>query len=180
MSNRTGLRLVSDGDGGYSLVRVAEDQRQRFNSPVGTGMRMKYIAMYDNGHNRRFYREKEFDQYARIQSYKDSCLLSNIIARFTNGDVSALSKVQGAYVDTTLFPGDTRSSLDLINRTRGVFDGLSKEEKARYHNDFGNFIGSFGNSAGIDAFIQSRMKEAAPVASAAPSSESTGGVNNES
>lgn len=181
MANVTGLRLVH-ADDGYELQRaVSPPERRYVNS--GRALRTKYLAYYDNGHNRRFSREKEIDQDARIQSFEHSCLLSTIVARATNGDVSVLQKARGIYCDTTGMPMDSRGAHDLINRTRGVFDALSKEEKARYHDDFANFIGSFGSTAGIEAFVQSRLNKSASAASAtaaAVPTSSNGGDSNES
>lgn len=42
--------------------------------------------------------------YDFIQSWKDSVDINVILARYANGDVDALSKVQGAYGDFSQFP----------------------------------------------------------------------------
>lgn len=182
----TGFRWICNADGEYELVKVLPEKKAPAGNPIGSTLRTTYLAMYDDGHNRRFYKEKDYDIVARIQSFEQHCLLSNIISRCQNGDVAALQRVRGQYVDCSGAPLDSRGAHDLLNRSRGVFDGLSKEEKARYNDNFKDFVGSFGSTAGINAFLESRMKpaEATPTAaapSAAPAVTTvTGGTTNES
>lgn len=189
----TGFRWIPNADGEYELVKVLPEKNAPAGNPVGSTLRTTYLAMYDDGHNRRFYKEKDYDIVARIQSFEQHCLLSNIISRCQNGDVAALQRVRGQYVDCSGAPLDSRGAHDLLNRARGVFDALSKEEKARYNDNFKDFVGSFGSTSGINAFLESRMKPAAataadpaaaaaasPTAATAAATNVTGGTTNES
>ena len=49
--------------------------------------------------------------YDYIQSFRDSVDLNVILARFSNGEVDALSKAQGFYADVTDFPKNMAEAL---------------------------------------------------------------------
>lgn len=159
--NNYGFSLVSDGKNGFKLSYTRPERKRQ---PVASGerLRQRFIALYDEGHNRRFEPEKMEDQYARIQSYKDDCLIDNIIRRYANGDITALQKVGGMYADVSGMNMDLRTVHDLMNKAQGVFDGLTQEEKTLYNNDFKSFLDSFGTVEGIGQFIQSKVKTAVP------------------
>lgn len=160
--NNYGFSLVSDGKNGFKLSYTPPERKTK---PVASGERLRerYIAVYDEGHNRRFKFERMEDQYARIQSYKDDCLIDNIIRRCANGDTSALQKVRGMYADVSGMSMDLRTAHDILNKAQGVFDAFSQEEKLKYNNDFKSFLDGFGTVEGITQFIQSKVNTAVPV-----------------
>lgn len=170
MANKFGFSLVSDGKNGFRLEYTPP---KRETKPVHSGERLRerYIAVYDQCHNRRFKFERMEDQYARIQSYKDDCLIANIIGRCANGDLSPLQKVRGMYADVSGMSMDLRTAHDILNNAQGVFNGLSQEEKVKYNNDFKSFLDGFGTVEGITQFIQSKVNIAAPAPAVTASEE---------
>src|ERR1700759_3339051 len=63
----------------------------------------------------------EVDSYALIQSHADSCSLKSLIARFNNGDLTALNSRTGSYGDFTDMPNDVISLNNEIDYLRNKF-----------------------------------------------------------
>lgn len=78
--------------------------------------------------------------YDYIQSWKDSVDINTIMARYANGDVDALSKVQGAYGDFTQFPKTYAEMLNRVIQGKHMFASLPLEIREKYNHDFGQFI----------------------------------------
>lgn len=74
----------------------------------------------------------EKDQYAEIQSFKDSVDLNLIIKRFQNGDESALNAVQTFYADCDDLPHSLREVYDLANGLSDKFAALDPTEREKY------------------------------------------------
>lgn len=62
----------------------------------------------------------------------ESCDVNNIVKRFQNGDISALQKVQGSYIDLFGMPKDLRGMSDMIDGLRAGYDSLSEDVKKQY------------------------------------------------
>ncbi len=80
------------------------------------------------------------DLYESIQSWKDSVDINVILARYANGDVDALSKVQGAYGDFTQFPTTYAEMLNRVIQGKHMFESLPLEIREKYNHDFSQFI----------------------------------------
>ncbi len=78
--------------------------------------------------------------YDSIQSWKDSVDINVILARYANGDVDALSKVQGAFGDFTQFPSTYAEMLNRVIQGKHMFESLPLEIREKYNHDFGQFI----------------------------------------
>lgn len=78
--------------------------------------------------------------YDFIQSWKDSVDINVILARYANGDVDALSKVQGAYGDFTQFPTTYAEMLNRVIQGKHMFESLPLEIREKYNHDFSQFI----------------------------------------
>lgn len=84
-----------------------------------------------------------------INSFAESCSIERILAMCANGDVSALSRVQGAYLDTTVMPKTFRDMLDIVIDGKNKFDCLPIEVK----NSFGNDFEKWFSEAGTDEWL---------------------------
>lgn len=78
--------------------------------------------------------------YDYIQSWKDSVDINLIMARYANGDVDALSKVQGAYGDFTQFPKTYAEILNRVIQGQHMFASMPLEFREKYNCDFNQFI----------------------------------------
>lgn len=91
------------------------------------------------------------DLYSEIQSHKDSVDIHLIVQRFKNGDLSALNRRVGQFVDVTDFPANYAEMLQSVIDARRFFESLP-EDKQRKFGDFDTFLSSFGTSSWIDVF----------------------------
>lgn len=160
--SKTGVRIVQDPDGSYHLEfantpkgREAKRRAARAGSPF----RDTYIAVYDNGHNRQFKREKQIDQYARIQSFKDQCLIENIIKRCLAGDETVLSVSPGFYGDISAFPSDPRSFHELLLKARSIYEAFPEEQKIEeFGGSFDAFLSTFGDGQSLEGYLAKHFK----------------------
>lgn len=109
-------------------------------SPVKALFRGKYDA------NGRVVLEKSGEEnlYDYIQSFRDSVDLNVILARFSNGEVDALSKAQGFYADVTDFPKNMAEALNRINQAEEMFNALPLETRQKFDCSFEQFLAQSG------------------------------------
>lgn len=160
--SKYGVRILPSDDGGFRLVFDSTPYGralERHHAPAGDALRQTFVAKYDENHNRQFFKDKKIDQYARIQSFKEQCLIENIIKRCTGGDYSGLNRVQGMYGDISQMPMDPRSAHELLIRAREVYEKIGEEEKQRdFSGSFETFLGTFGDNQALDRYLKSRVK----------------------
>ena len=80
-----------------------------------------------------------YDLYEVIQSFAAECDLNKILQRYASGDVYALNKAQGVYMDTSGIPDNVNDAVRLMDRVRSIYDNLGADIKSRI-GDFGDFI----------------------------------------
>lgn len=80
--------------------------------------------------------------------------------RFCNGDVSALSQVQGSYFDTFGMPKDLRGMYETIHNFESAYDSLSPEMKAKY--TFEQFLDNAGSEQWIRDFVPNSIDKNEP------------------
>lgn len=100
------------------------------------------------------------DIYEQIQSFKNECLIENIVKRALAGDVSALAKSQGVYIDTTLIPKDLISAHEAVKQAESLYKHLPADIRSKF-SSFKNFIDNFGTLENINAFYESLTNNAA-------------------
>lgn len=128
------------------------DKSGRTYSAVGSPDKVVYTSKYrDDGTIELCEKGKE-SLYDFIQSFRDSCDINVLVARFANGDVEALSKVQGAYGDFTRFPKTYAELLNRVNEGRMMFDDLPLEIRAKYNYDFAQFMAAMDKPDFWDQF----------------------------
>ena len=71
-----------------------------------------------------------------IDSFRDSCDINNIVARFNAGDVSALSRSQGAFFDATQVPHTYAEMLNTVINAEATFNQLPLEVRERFENNY--------------------------------------------
>lgn len=95
----------------------------------------------------------ERDDYAVIQSYKDDCLIENIMRKFDAGDDTALHRVAAMYGDVTGFAMSTIEAHNLMERARNLYDNLNPSLTAEFGGTLQNFLQSLGTVQGMEKFI---------------------------
>lgn len=79
-----------------------------------------------------------------IQSYGDSVDIDVIIARYVNGDLSALNQRVGQYGDFTEMPKTYAEVLQKQIDARNIFDSLSPDIRSKFDNDANQFFAQSG------------------------------------
>ena len=75
-----------------------------------------------------------------IDSFRDSCDINNIVARFNAGDSSALSRSQGAFFDATQLPHTYAEMLNTVINAEQTFNQLPLEVRERFENNYVKWI----------------------------------------
>ena len=100
------------------------------------------------------------DIYKEIQSYKDGCMIENIVRRALNGDPTALSRHAEAFGDVRFDANDLIAANEAIKRAQSIYRSLAPEKRAEYGN-FDEFVKSFGSLDGIKKYMNPSKKDSA-------------------
>lgn len=96
--------------------------------------------------------------YDMIQSHAQSVDINVIMKRFTQGDTSALQKVQGFYGDVTQFPGSYSQMLNAVEDGKRHFESLPLEIRERFDHNFSQFM-----EAVFDGSVISKLGKDDPI-----------------
>lgn len=98
------------------------------------------------------------DLYQEIQSYKDGCLIDNIVRRAVNGDFSVLSRGSDVYGEATFDAYDLIAANDAVKQAQSIYKSLPAEKRAEY-GSFDAFVKTFGSLDGIKKFMKPAEKK---------------------
>lgn len=129
---------------------------------VGSPVREIFAGRYDVNGRVVLEKKGEEDLYAYIQSFKDSVDINVILARFTNGDTEALSRVQGFYADVTDFPSNMAEALNRINECEEMFKSLPLDVRQKFDCSFEQFLSQSGSAEWLDKMGMSGNVEDTP------------------
>lgn len=71
-----------------------------------------------------------------IDSFRESCDINVLISRFNAGDVSALSRTQGAYFDATQLPHTYAEMLNTVINAEKTFNSLPLVVREKFDNSY--------------------------------------------
>lgn len=130
----------------------------RFYTNAGSPVKIKKIPKVDkDGYITLIDGEKtNFQEF--IESFRDETDIENIIARFINGDETALSKAQGFYGDAKDIPKNYADILNLVIEGKYFFDRLPVEVKQQFSNDFNQWFVQMGTEKWFDAMSTQEQK----------------------
>lgn len=77
-----------------------------------------------------------------IDSHKEYCDIHNILKRYAEGDIEALNKTQGFYIDATELPTNYAELFSRVNEAQSFFDKLPANVKAEFNNSASEFWAS--------------------------------------
>lgn len=109
-------------------------------SEPGSGIKMEMAPVLDKYGNKVIEPQGPVDLYSEIQSWRDECDINILMAKFTNGDRTALMQRVGAFVDLTQIPDNFNDMLNLTTTAGAVFDSLPVEVKEVFGNNLNNFL----------------------------------------
>lgn len=133
-----------------SNFRTFYSQQRRVLAPVGSRIKIKYVAeMTENGSYHLVEAGQE-DLYEYIQSFRDSCDINVLIARFASGETDVFSKAQGFFADVSNLPDNMHEIFNIVNQGRDVFSKLPVEVKEQYNNSFEDWLLNFDFNAAME------------------------------
>lgn len=75
-----------------------------------------------------------------IQSFAESTMIENIMARISAGQTELLNQKEGFFMDTIGLPTNMAEVLNMVIRGKEVFEKLPVEIKERFDNDFNKWF----------------------------------------
>lgn len=145
------------------LTQYTKDRKPHV-TPSGERMRVKRQLVIEPDGNRHLVDVKIIDQYEQIQSYKDACMVENIVKRAINGDTSVLAATQGISYDTRLLPQNLIEANEALNKAKSVYASLDAKQREKV-GSFNQFINQFATLDSIrKAFGGSAASDAAAAA----------------
>lgn len=102
------------------------------------------------------------DIRAMIDSYRESCDLNVLLARYANGDASALSARQGSYFDAVDMPKSYAEMLNVINTAESEFMKLPLDVRERFDNSFHRWLSLMDNPVEFNRLMGVELEEPAP------------------
>lgn len=115
-------------------------KRERVICESGSPIHMTYGGYYDENGRVQLQEKGQENIYEFIQSHADSVDINVLLARYNNGDVTALSRVQGVYMDATEFPSNFAEALNYIDRMREAFMSLPVDVRSTFNHSFSEFL----------------------------------------
>lgn len=122
------------------MFRTAHVPHDRVYSCAGSRIRPIYSPVFDKNGVMELEQTGQEDLYEYIQSHKDSVDIHMILKRFEQGDVSVLSRVQGAYGDFTQMPTTYAEALNAMISAENYFNSLPVEARAKFGHSFQQFL----------------------------------------
>ena len=95
-----------------------------------------------------------------IDSFRESCDINNLVARFNAGDVTALSRAQGAFFDATQLPHTYAEMLNTVINAEQTFNALPLEVREKFDNSYVKWV-SMMDDAEQFALMMGVSKDAA-------------------
>lgn len=126
--------------------RSQYDAHERVFQPEGSPVKTLYGPVFDKQGHMSLQVTGEENLYDYIQSHADSVDIHVILKQFEQGDVSVLSRVQGAYGDFTQMPKTFAEALNTLIAAEQYFNSLPVETRAQFGHNFNQFIASMDQS----------------------------------
>lgn len=122
------------------MVDIFGKFRREIYTPSGEKEKQHYRAVLNE--RGEYYLEPDGieDWNGYIQSFKESCLIENILKRYTNGDKMALEAAQGFYGDVSEMPTSMQQVLQMVIDGQNLFNALPVETKQAFDNDFNKWF----------------------------------------
>ncbi len=143
--------------------RTQFDERDRVCQNVGSRMRQLYTSSITEDGEIELIPSGVEDLYQMIQSHKDSCDVHVLMARYANGDVTALAQRQGSYGDFTQLPTTYAGLLNAVIAGENYFNSLPLETRAKFDHSFERFMVSMDNMPKFLETLGVAQPESTPV-----------------
>lgn len=120
--------------------RTQYDEIESVYEHLGSRVKQMYAPKFNDSGVLYLEPAGKHDLYGEIQSHKDSVDIHVLLARYRNGDESALERIQGSYGDFTSMPKTFAEALNTMIAAEQYFKSLPVEVRAKFGHDFNQFI----------------------------------------
>ena len=113
--------------------------------PIGNGSAPVYEEVLDDGdpHLRVSGQDNLFEY---VQASKDETNIYIIIERYRRGDITALAKNNGQYIDVTGMPTTLMDAYAVMNKARRNFENMPEDVRAKFDDDFNVYLQTVSTS----------------------------------
>lgn len=125
----------------FTNFKRPERKRQSFTNTK----QAVYKATYDKKGQRKLVKDKEIDVYEKIQEYAKDTSLTNMFAKYGLSIYDQLKDQEEQFIDLTNLPTNLMETMDVLDQAKFAFDRQSKDIKAKFNNDFRQFIAASEN-----------------------------------
>lgn len=122
----------------------------KFSSPTGEKTQLEHTAHIGKDGRRKLIADNPRPIYEMIQAHREECEIERIVKRALNGDVNALSAIEGQYLDLTGAPKSLADAQQIIINAKRDFDKLDAETKKKFDNNVEIFIAEAGSKDWCD------------------------------
>lgn len=123
---------------------IEKEERKRYYSNPGDPIRIVYGSRIDKHGNIIVEPKEKENLYEYIQSFAESTDINLLVKKFEAGDITALNKREGQFLDLTQMPTNYFEMVNKINDSKYEFDRLPIEIKEKFDNNVNKFIASIG------------------------------------
>lgn len=123
----------------------------RFISNSGTNKHIDYVSKVEKDGTISLKENGWYDTDEMIESHRAGTELSTLIARYQNGDLSALNQVNGFYADVCDAPKNLAEAMQYVLNAQGIFDALPVDKKKLYGSDWRKWLADLGSDDWLKA-----------------------------
>lgn len=125
-----------------------EDKPRIFSNPGSPEVDL-YDSKYDDDGHLVVFKSGKSNLQDYINSFRESCDINNLVAKYQRGEILDFNFVQGAYIDASNMPTNYAEMVNFVKEGNEVFDSLPSELKEQFNNNAVEFFMQYGN----DEFI---------------------------
>lgn len=144
------------------------DYPQTKSAPSGDKFRQKFRRQITPGGERKLVEDGHENVYEAIQLSAKGCSVQELLARFRNGDTSALGVDNSVYADLTNAPKNLIDAQNLLIKAQTVFSELPVDVRKHYNNNLSEFLSSVDSGEFITSTISAAKAKAEAVAASKP------------
>lgn len=152
---------------------TAYSVKPKASSPVGKSEYVEAHVKYSPDGNLTLEYGKPRDRQAEINSYKESCIVSNLVKRYENGDQLALLRGNpGCFADLSQMPSNIHEAQKLSRNVETLYNSLGEDVRQSYPT-LTEFTEAFSTQDKFKDFVSNankviKKRTAAAKAAAAP------------
>ncbi len=140
----------------YSNTRKPARIREKFDNQYQTVYRAEIDKKTGE---RRLVEDKKVNIYDKIQEYAEETKISNILKNYNLDMLETLKDKEQKIIDITNLPENLMETMAVIDTAKGVWDAQAKEIKAKFNNDFKQFIAASENGQ-LANLLENELKTA--------------------